>query len=252
MLPSRETSQVSFRLRICQLTLKELKRLGSALFTPNFIRQLRRASLSATDVEGYLAVVWETHIVSLHIRPIQNPSELREFIHFLEPFRLQRILEIGTARGGTLYLFARIATPDAILMSIDLPGGLFGKGYPLWKIPLYRSFALHQQTIHLERGNSHDDVMLRRVNSVFRSKFLDFLFIDGDHKYEGVKRDFEMYSPFVRPGGIISFHDIVPGNPSIVGGVPQFWAEIKTQYEHREIVDDWQQGGFGIGILIKS
>jgi len=45
---------------------------------------------------------------------------------------------------------------------------------------------------------------------------LDFLFIDGDHTYEGVKRDFEMYSPLVRNGGIIAFHDIVKHPPETV------------------------------------
>jgi hypothetical protein len=48
------------------------------------------------------------------------------------------------------------------------------------------------------------------------------LFIDGDHTYEGVRRDFEMYSPLVRKGGIIAFHDIYPGPEESVGGVPKF------------------------------
>jgi predicted O-methyltransferase YrrM len=37
----------------------------------------------------------------------------------------------------------------------------------------------------------------------------DFLFIDGDHTYQGVKQDFQMYSPLVKKGGIVAFHDIV-------------------------------------------
>jgi predicted O-methyltransferase YrrM len=35
----------------------------------------------------------------------------------------------------------------------------------------------------------------------------DFLFIDGDHSYEGCRKDWDIYSPFVRSGGIIVFHD---------------------------------------------
>jgi len=41
------------------------------------------------------------------------------------------------------------------------------------------------------------------VRGILGSRKLDFLFIDGDHSYEGVRRDFEMYSPLVREGGII-------------------------------------------------
>lgn len=36
---------------------------------------------------------------------------------------------------------------------------------------------------------------------------IDFLHIDAGHSFEDVKRDFELYSQLVRPGGIISIHD---------------------------------------------
>lgn len=36
---------------------------------------------------------------------------------------------------------------------------------------------------------------------------IDFLHIDADHSYEGVKRDFDLYSTIMSPGGIISLHD---------------------------------------------
>ena len=58
-----------------------------------------------------------------------------------------------------------------------------------------------------------------------------------------------MYSPLVRKGGIIAFHDIVPGPEELVGSVPRFWEEIKRKYKYREIVEQYNQGGWGIGIL---
>lgn len=36
---------------------------------------------------------------------------------------------------------------------------------------------------------------------------IDFLHIDADHSYEGVKQDFELYSTLMNPGGIITLHD---------------------------------------------
>jgi hypothetical protein len=36
---------------------------------------------------------------------------------------------------------------------------------------------------------------------------IDLLFIDGDHSYEGVKKDFDLYSKLVSPHGIILIHD---------------------------------------------
>jgi len=65
---------------------------------------------------------------------------------------------------------------------------------------------------------------------------LDFFFIDEDHTYDRVKQDFEMYSKLVRPGGIIGFHDIFPGPPETVGGVPRFWDEVKSDLDHIEVI----------------
>jgi len=48
--------------------------------------------------------------------------------------------------------------------------------------------------------------------SVTKQEFFDFVFIDGDHSYEGSSADFEAYYPLVKKGGIFAGHDIVlPG-----------------------------------------
>jgi hypothetical protein len=47
----------------------------------------------------------------------------------------------------------------------------------------------------------------QNVHHLFESKSVDFLFIDGDHTYNGVKQDFELYYDKVRKGGLIYFHD---------------------------------------------
>ncbi len=36
---------------------------------------------------------------------------------------------------------------------------------------------------------------------------IDILFIDGDHSYEGVKKDFDLYSKLLNPNGVIMIHD---------------------------------------------
>ena len=70
----------------------------------------------------------------------------------------------------------------------------------------------------------------------------DFLFIDGDHSYEGVRRDFELYSPLAEVGALVAFHDIVPSIPGghgDPGDVPAFWGEIKNaQTVEAEFVED--------------
>jgi hypothetical protein len=37
-----------------------------------------------------------------------------------------------------------------------------------------------------------------------------------------------------------------------VGGVPDFWREVKEGRRVREFVESWEQGGYGIGLLEKD
>ena len=56
----------------------------------------------------------------------------------------------------------------------------------------------------------------------------------------------------VKSGGFICFHDIVPGPNDKVGGVPDFWKEIREKGNIREIIKNPEQGGYGIGIIFKN
>jgi predicted O-methyltransferase YrrM len=189
----------------------------------------------------------------LKIEPSQIKEEILKLLKMLNKIKPRTILEIGTSRGGTLFLFSWIAHENATIISIDLPGGEFGGGYPLWKIPLYRSFARNNQKIYLIRGDSHDEKILQKVKNILRNRKLDLLFIDGDHTYEGVKKDFEMYGKLVGKGGIIAFHDIVyhPFDPECQ--VDKFWKELKKRYKRKrrikEIVSSKTQTWAGIGVI---
>jgi hypothetical protein len=57
---------------------------------------------------------------------MQKLRELAPLIAVLRRRSLSVVVEIGTARGGTFYAWCKLAEPDALLVSIDLPGGSFG------------------------------------------------------------------------------------------------------------------------------
>ncbi len=182
------------------------------------------------------------------ITPWQFREEIDKLAAEIEQLKPERALEIGTANGGTLFLLCRLSHLKARIMSIDLPEGDFGGGYPEWKTGLYRKFALEDQNLELLRADSHDPDTFAEVERYFGAKPLDYLFIDGDHTYEGVKRDYELYAPLVRKGGIIAFHDIVEHKESRCK-VDEFWREVKEGKNCKEFVNDFDQGRYGIGLI---
>jgi predicted O-methyltransferase YrrM len=233
--------------------------LGMGLTTPLSIKLLKSKCNTCKNIVEYVDLTYDLHNalpsflgrarVFLSIAPVQVRSELLYLLNILKEIRPRRILEIGTAKGGTLFCFTRVASEDAVIISVDLPGGPFGGGYPSLRTPLYRLFALQNQQILLIRGDSHKMETLNKIKKILNGETLDFLFIDGDHTYDGVKKDFQMYSGLVRKGGIIAFHDICPGPRETVGGVPIFWNRIKKNFNHEEIVENLKQGGYGIGVI---
>lgn len=183
-----------------------------------------------------------------YFKPYQIEGELAELIREVRNLKPLNVLEIGTAKGGTLFLWTRLAQQNAMIVSIDLPGGKFGGGYSKRRGAIYQRFRGKHQNLHLLREDSHAPETLGKAESLFEGKPVDLLFIDGDHTYDGVKKDWEMYSPLVRPGGIVVFHDIA-GNYDDTQ-VKRLWDSIKTSFEHREHVFR-EDGYYGIGILYK-
>ena len=180
--------------------------------------------------------------------PPQEPGELLELARIVQAQRPRTILEIGSRSGGSLFVFCQMADPQAIVTSIDLPTGGFGGGYAAWRIPVMHQLKQGRQKLQLLRSDSHSSETLLRLRKILGAEGIQFLFIDGDHSYDGVRQDFEMYSPLVAPGGIIGFHDILEAPSALGGEVNRFWNEIKSRFRHREIVND-EGVLFGIGLL---
>jgi len=176
----------------------------------------------------------------------QQVDEIRWLYDLVRSERPRNVLEIGLDEGGTLFLWTRVAAPDAHVVSVDTrPVGPLGMRAPF---PLARrAFAHDRQRVDLVMpADSHDPATLARVEALFAGALIDFLFIDGDHSCEGVWQDFRMYSPLVRPGGLVAFHDVSQTPDRSTTGVAAFWREFTAQHETDERVVGTQPG-FGIG-----
>jgi predicted O-methyltransferase YrrM len=64
-----------------------------------------------------------------------------------------------------------------------------------------KNTAKYKDLIIPHRGESQD--LAGRFNAR-----VDFLFIDGDHSYEGVRADVDSWFPKLKPGALVLFHDV--------------------------------------------
>lgn len=151
---------------------------------------------------------------------IQVYEELVHLGHFLNSLKPHNILEVG-ARGGTFLLFSYFSTGTKIGIDLD----------DSFKNSIYLSML--GEDFHFLQENSQTDETLDKVKSICPQ--FDFIFIDGDHTYEGVKRDFELYKDLLSPRGYIAFHDIDPNHVFMdiyskeepkTGKVRRFWEEL--------------------------
>lgn len=110
-------------------------------------------------------------------------------------------LEIGCYAGGSSCLL--LQRPKTNVISIDL-------GRPVLKMVVFNNvnkLNTHKNRYDYIEGSSHDIKSINILNDILLEKKVDILFIDGDHSYNGVKKDFEIYSKYVKEGGYIIFDD---------------------------------------------
>jgi cephalosporin hydroxylase len=185
---------------------------------------------------------------------IQVPEEITALVELLRTVvPLRNVMEIGAESGGTFYLWCQLAVLGGIKISLDLPAGASGSGRytdPRALAERTVEFQSWSPRVRVITGDSHDALIKARVLRALNGEKLDFLFIDGDHSYKGVKADWEDYRGLVRTGGLIAFHDIKDTEFHRKRGcfVAHFWTELKiggyfwTEFSHAVL--DW--GGIGV------
>jgi len=144
------------------------------------------------------------HSVNL-VKPASQtiPVELNALERYATGAR--HALEIGTYQGVSAARIARAMSPEGLLYCIDpWPQNNRG-GNPCWSIcqrHLRRSGVRNR--VRILRGYSRD--IARQI-----PENLDFVFVDGDHSWEGIENDWVIVSEKIGSGGVVCLHDsLVP------------------------------------------
>jgi len=170
---------------------------------------------------------------------LQNRAELEEFAQFIEDHNIRSYLEIGVWTGRlvtALHQIFRFDTTAACDQGWAEQCG-FQIGLP--------------EDVQFFRGDSASPAYLD-----WRAELgpIDLVLIDGDHRYEGVKRDFEINQSF--PHRYLAFHDITGANRWTTG-VRRLWNELEGKkreiiHPHREAGIDTPTMGIGIWSLTED
>ena len=166
---------------------------------------------------------------------LQNREELIALCEWIDSHGIRSYLEIGVWTGRLLTTLHRLFKFD-FLAACDILEAFE-------KFGLEVSLPAHTD---LFVGDSCSDGYVEWRRNLGP---IDLVFIDGDHSYEAVKRDFALNREL--PHRYLAFHDITGRDPWTTG-VGRFWKELDvgTKREivlpHRELGLDHSTMGIGI------
>lgn len=149
------------------------------------------------------------------MRDQQQSDGLMNLIKYLNPTKEKRMIEIGSFVGESTVLFAQNFKS---VIAIDP----FMEGYDDADPTSYLFEFNNVYQTYLERTGDHKNIQTivstsdDAIGQLNGSKY-DFIYIDGLHTYEGVKKDIENYLPLVKSGGYIGGHDYTDIVPHLVG-----------------------------------
>ncbi|MDQ6749479.1 MAG: class I SAM-dependent methyltransferase [Actinomycetota bacterium] len=147
-------------------------------------------------------------------------------------------VEIGVYEGSSAVVLCSALPRDADLHLIDpFTGNAL--------LPGWRGVESATRRVVGRQGRArggprlHWHVELSEQAAARWSQPLDLLFIDGDHSEHGCRLDWDLWSPFVAPGGIVVFHDAREGLNG-GGGLPGPTAVVNALFREPGPPEGWR------------
>lgn len=148
----------------------------------------------------------------------------------------RRAVEIGVWHGVTTAELLESIAPEGVLYAVDPfePGRL---GFSIQRSIAIREVAkVRPQSVRWMRMTGAQAAQrLREVGE----RPVDFVFIDGDHSYEGLAGDWAGWAPLVAEGGVVALHDSRSSDARDIddAGSARFTREVILADDRFEMID---------------
>jgi MMP 1-O-methyltransferase len=119
------------------------------------------------------------------------------------------IVEIGSFKGRSTVMLGKVAAHYGLgpVVSIDPHTHNLTTGIDSSALPsTYEEFEASLRSAGVSEQVEIHKAFSTDVSPAWKRE-IRFLWIDGDHTYEGAKADFDGFFPFLAPGGVVAFHD---------------------------------------------
>jgi Methyltransferase domain len=157
----------------------------------------------------------------------------------------RKAVEIGVYEGSSALVLARSLPVDGVLHLIDpfvddrgLAAG--------WRDTAWATRRVLDRAVR-ERGGPTLRWHVERSEDAGRrwAEPVDLVFVDGDHSLETCRLDWELFSRWVAPGGVVVFHDArqdKPGGEGLPGegGVPGPTAIVDGLFRGPDAIAGWR------------
>lgn len=154
------------------------------------------------------------------------------------------VVELGSWKGrSSAWMAAALADQQSPgkIVCVDTWQGTPSEKEHADLLAQYHPDQLYQEFLdNMEKLGVRDWVVPVRMTTVEAAKAwpldqpIGLLFIDADHDYYAVRRDFELWSGYVKDGGVIVFDDVPnwPGPTRLISELPSWYKHMA--YSHNQ------------------
>lgn len=169
----------------------------------------------------------------------QDPDEFTHLLLLFHHYGPRRILEIGSAEGGTIWSWSHNCVPEAHITAVSL---FDESGFtdPRPFVPQWEQEG--KCTITTISGSSLEEATILEIK---KHAPFDWIFIDGDHVEASVRIDYRTALETAMTNGLIVFHDIAFENTPYLEVLP-VWKEVMATGNTIQIIHTPKQLGLGI------